>query len=30
METVVVEKPVQSRVEHWVTQLAQGSMESTL
>ena len=29
VETVVVEKPAQSRVERWVTQLAQGSVEST-
>ena len=29
VETVVVEKPTQSRVAHWVTRLAQGSVEST-
>ncbi len=28
VETVVVEKQVQSRVEHWVTRLAQESVES--
>ena len=29
VETVVVEKQVQSRVEHWVTRLAQESVERT-
>lgn len=28
VETVVVEKHIQSRVEHWVTQLVQGSVEN--
>ena len=28
VETVVIEKPAQSRVEHWVTQLAQESVET--
>lgn len=28
VETVMVEKQVQSRVEHWVTRLAQESVES--
>jgi hypothetical protein len=29
VETVVVEIPTQSRVAHWVTRLAQGSVEKT-